>query len=403
MEIHSSYISRPLYADRLRSLIGSPLIKVLTGQRGVGKTHILYHLIRELRAGDKKAHILYIDTEAAGYRRLKSGEDLFDFIHRRLRGDRANYVFIDEIQEIPGFEKALEALKAGERCDIYLAGSNARLISPEFAAVFGEQYTQIHVYPLDYGEFLRFYHLDNTDRALERYLAAGGMPYLAFLPGDKFLIRGYLKNIYMSILLRDAAAWDKIRHIRFLDNIAACLADTMGTVLSANTIRGYLKDRGLGIPVQTVINYLGALEKSFLIYPLRRLDLKEHKILETGEKYYFGDPGLRNILRRNPSPPGDIQTVAHGVYLFLLRQGYALFTGKTGEGEIGFVAEKSGEKLYVRLSGLPFSAGDMAALEKIPDNFPKYVVFPGGRTASVSSRGIKLVPLSDFLVQESPW
>ncbi|MDR2759747.1 MAG: ATP-binding protein, partial [Spirochaetaceae bacterium] len=393
MEIYSGYIPRSRYFDQLRPFIGSPSVKVLTGQRGAGKTHILYHLIHEIRAGDTKAHILYLDAEAAEYRHLKNGEEFFGFIRTQLRKDRANYVFIDEVQGIPGFEKGLETLLAWGSCDIYLAGSNARLISGEFTGAFAGRFTQIQVYPLDYGEFLRFYQLANTDKALETYLTTGGMPCLAFLPRNNFFIREYLKNIYASILLRDVAAWEKIRHIRFLESIGACLADTMGRVLSANTISAYLKSRGIGIPVQTVINYLGALEKSFLVYPLRRFDLKSRKTFETGEKYYFGDPGLRNILCQNPPEPGDLQTVAQGVFLCLLRRGYTLFAAKTGEGEIGFAAEKPGKKIYVRPVGrfadwlVPVR--ETADLEKIPDNFPKYVVYPGGPAASVNRRGIK--------------
>ena len=404
MNNFSGYIPRPFYIDRLRPLIGSPLIKVLLGQRGAGKTRILYHLIREIKAGDKKAPVLYIDTEAPGYGHIKTGEELWGLVRTRLRGNRVNYVFIDEIQGIPGFERGLEALSAGGRCDIYLAGSNARLVSGEFTAALGGKYAQIQIYPLGYGEFLRFYRLHDTDKALEAYLGAGGMPGLAFLPRNKLLIRGYLKNVYDSILFRDVAAWEKIRHIRFLESIGACLADTMGKVLSANTISGYLKSRGLRVPVQTIINYLGALENSFLIYSLRRFDPRDHKVFETGEKYYFGDPGLRNVLCRQPPSPGDVQTVAYGVYLFLLRQGYTLFAGKTGEGETGFVAEKPGEKFHVRplgrLSDGTVPARETAALEKIPDNFPKYVVYSEGPAASVSPRGIRLVPLREFLLTD---
>ncbi|MFP3089916.1 ATP-binding protein [Treponema sp. TIM-1] len=404
MKIRSGCIPRPRYFERLRSLIGSPLVKVLTGQRGAGKTHILYHLIREIRAGDKRAHIQYLDMEAAEYRHLKNGEEFFSFIHTRLRKDRANYVFIDEVQGLPGFEQGVEALLAGGNCDIYLAGSNAHLVSGEFTAAFAGKFTQIQVYPLDYGEFLRFYRLDNTDTALEAYLATGGMPGLAFLPRNKFFVREYLKNVYASILLRDVAVWEKIRHIRFLESIGACLADTRGRVLSANTISAYLKDRGIGIPVQTVINYLGTLEKSFLVYSLRRLDLKNRKVFETGEKYYFGDPGLWRVLCQNPPGPGDVQTIAHGVFLCLLRRGYTLYAAKNGEGEIGFAAEKPGDKIYVRpvgyFSGRQVPAREMADLEKIPDNFPKYVVYPGGPVASVSPRGIKQTPLREFLLMD---
>jgi predicted AAA+ superfamily ATPase len=402
MKIYPEYISRPAYEDRLRPLIGSPRIKVLLGQRGAGKTRLLYRLIREIRAGDTKAPVLYIDTEAPEYRFLKTGEDLWGFVRARLRTGRLNYVFIDEIQEIPGFENGLAGLSAGNRCDIYLAGSNARLVSGEFETIFEGKYVKIQVYPLGYGEFLRFYHRDNTDKALEWYLVTGGMPGLAFFPRDTFLIREYLTHIYESVLLRDVAAWEKIRHIRFFESIVACLADTMGTVLSASTISGYLKSRGLGIPVQTVINYREALKKSFLVYPLRRFDLKNHRVLETGEKYYFGDPGLWNMVCQKPPPPGDARTVAYGVYLSLLRQGYTLFAGKNGEGETGFIAEKSGERRYVRpvgrLLGGPVPARETEGLEKIPDNFPKYVVYPNGDAASVNPRGIRLMPLREFLL-----
>jgi predicted AAA+ superfamily ATPase len=405
METIPKYIPRDLYIERIQPFIGSHIIKVLMGQRRVGKSYILYQLMDEIRKGDIRANIIYINTEFAEFRQIKTSVDLYDFIAARLRGNQGTYVFIDEIQEIPAFEEAIKSLFAEERCDIYITGSNARLLSGELATHLAGRYIQFQIHPLGYTEFLSFYRLENTAEALRKYLRIGGMPYLASLPGDERLAFEYLRNVYDSILLRDVVAREKIRNIRFLENLAGYLTDNTGNLFSANNISKYLKSQGIPIPVQTVISYLSALEKSFLVRRVVRADVKGLAVFEIGEKYYFEDLGLRNILAGNRDFPGDMgKLIENAVYLFLAQRGFTVYVGKTGAAEIDFAAERQGERLYVqaayRIGDKETARREFGNLQEIPDNFPKYVVTMDEDMPRVNSKGILCMQVKDFLAQD---
>jgi predicted AAA+ superfamily ATPase len=314
-------------------------------------------------------------------------------------------VFIDEIQEIPAFEDAVKSLFAKDHCDIYCTGSNAHLLSGELATHLAGRYIQFHIHPLGYTEFLTFHRLENTAEALRKYLKIGGMPYLASLPEGEHLAFEYLRNVYESILLRDVAAREKIRNIRFLENLAGYLADNTGNLFSANNISKYLKSQGIAIPVQTVISYLAALEKAFLVHRVSRADVKGLAVFEIGEKYYFEDPGLRNILTENREFPGDIgKLIENAVFLFLIQRGFTVYVGKTGDGEIDFAAEKQGERLYVqaayRIGDSDTARREFGNLEGIADSFPKYVVTMDEDMPKVTPQGIICMQVKDFLTLE---
>jgi predicted AAA+ superfamily ATPase len=264
---------------------------------------------------------------------------------------------------------------------------------------------------------LAFYGFENSSETLEKYLRIGGMPYLASLlkplpsePGSspearpEALAFEYLKNLYESILLRDVVARENIRNIRFLENLASYLADNTGSLFSASNISKYLKNQKINMPVQTVISYLGALERSFLVHKVRRADVAGLKIFEIGEKYYFEDPGLRNVCARNPPPSDTAKLVEQAVYLFLVQQGYTVHVGKNNAAEIDFAAEKQGARLYVQAAWHIHDENtwrrEFGGLEGIPDHFPKYVVTMDEGPPRQSPQGIRWMNLKDFLVTD---
>ncbi|MDR1248835.1 MAG: ATP-binding protein [Treponema sp.] len=417
LETNVSYIPRDSYVQRIRPYIDSHIIKALTGQRRVGKSYILYQLIDELRKTRPGANIVYVNTEFAEFARIKDHDDLYQFVSSRFKAGSANYVFIDEIQEISRFEQALRSFFAEETWDIYITGSNARLLSGDLATYLAGRYVQIPVHPLAYAEFLTFYGFENSSETLGKYLRIGGMPYLASLlktlphePGlfpearSEALAFEYLKNLYESILLRDVVARENIRNVRFLENLTAYLADNTGSLFSANNISKYLKNQKINMPVQTVISYLGALERSFLVHKVQRADVAGLKIFEIGEKYYFEDPGLRNVCART-APPSDIaKLVEQAVYLFLVQRGYTVHVGKNNAVEIDFAAEKQGARLYVQAAWHIHDEDTLrreyGGLEGIADHFPKYVVTMDDGPPRQSPRGIRWMNLKDFLVTE---
>jgi predicted AAA+ superfamily ATPase len=380
----------------------SHIIKVLTGQRRVGKSYILFQLMDEIRKDDGEANLVYINTELAEFRELKTHVDLYDFIAARLVAGKPNYVFIDEIQEIAEFERAVKSLFAEDRADLYITGSNSHLLSGDLATFLVGRYIQFHIHPLGYGEFLAFHRLENTGESLRKYLRIGGMPYLAAMPDVENQAFEYLKNVYESILLRDVMARENIRNIRFIENLTAYLADNTGNIFSANNISKYLKNQRDSMPVQTVISYLTALEKSFLINRVQRREVAGLKIFEIGEKYYFEDMGLRNILTKNALPQDTGKLVECAVYLFLVQQGFTVYVGKDGSAEIDFIAEKQDERIYVqaawRVDNEQTYTREFGNLEAIKDNYPKYVVTLDEDIMNKNPQGIRHVSLREFLL-----
>jgi predicted AAA+ superfamily ATPase len=408
------YIPRPFYLRKIRPFMQTPVIKVLVGQRRTGKSHILYQIMDEIAKNDKKTNIVYINTELAAFKSLRNDDDLYGYITSKFNKTSHNYVFIDEIQEITHWEAVLKSLLAEEKWDIYCSGSNAHLLSGELATFLAGRYIQFQIHPLSYGEFLDFYRLENNSKALTHYLTTGGMPYLSGLwreggrreDREAFERRfddmafEYLHNLYESILLRDVVAREKIRNINFLENLTAYIADNTGNLFSASSISKYLKNQKVNINVQTILNYLSALERSYLISGARQQDITGLKIFEIGQKYYFEDLGLRNILVRNPA--FDIpRLIEQAVYLHLKEQDYSVTVGRLEKQEIDFVARRKGEKIYVQvvyhITDEAVYRREFGNLELIPDQFPKYVVSMDEKMPRINGKGIRWMNLGSFL------
>jgi len=248
-----------------------------------------------------------------------------EFANQAARGPA--YVFIDEIQDIDGFENALRSLLASRTCDMYCTGSNAHRLSGELATYLTGRHVKITFHSLSYTEFLPFHDLSDSPQALGSYLRYGGMPYLSATGLEEAVAFEYLKNVYESILFRDVVAREKIRNVGFLASLTAYLADNIGSLVSANNISKYLKSQKIAIPVQTFITYLEALRKSFFVHKAMRADIHGLKIFEVGEKYYFEDLGLRNVLHKYIRSVDAGKMLENAVYLHLIQCGFDVYIG----------------------------------------------------------------------------
>lgn len=382
--------------------MGKNLIKVLTGQRRVGKSYMLFQIMDEIARQGPETSILYINKELHDFWDLRTGEDLYRYARAHKKNDGMTALLIDEIQEIEHFENPLRSLLAEGGWDIYCTGSNAELLSGELATYLAGRHIEIEIHPLSYREFLQFHKLENTVESLNNYLRFGGLPYLASIGLTEAVVLEYLKNVQSSILLKDVVAREKIRQIDFLETLLEYLADNVGNLFSATSISKYLKSQRISVPVPTILSYLRALERAFIIRKARRTDIRGMKIFEVGEKYYFEDLGLRNILLGSMGPTEIGKLIENAVYLHLIERGFRVTIGWLDGYEIDFVAEKNDKKIYVQAAYLIVNEDtkkrEYGNLERVDDNYPKYVVSMDEIPGPVNVRGIRQMKLRDFLL-----
>ena len=395
-----AYIERPIYLDRILPYARKDIIKVIVGQRRVGKSYLLYQLMDRLADLDPDSQQIYINKELHEFTDLRQAEDLLAHVARHRRPDRRLSLFIDELQDIEGFENALRSLQAEGGIDIYVTGSNAKLLSGELATYLSGRYVEIKVYGLTYGEFLTFHGRERGRESLNSYLKFGGLPYLRHLPLEDVVVFDYLRNITDAILLKDIVARYDIRNVSFLQRLAAFLADNVGSLVTARKISAYLKSQNIKVSHNLVIDYLTYLTNALLVLRARRCDIAGKKIFEIGEKYYFEDLGIRHALAGFRLT--DIQKVLeNAVYMHLLAAGYDVTVGQIGKKEVDFVCDKGGERRYLQVAYMiaddKTREREFGNLLAIPDNFPKQVVtldeVEGG-----SYRGITHSYLEDFLL-----
>ena len=392
-------IVRKKYLDKLIPFIGKQLIKVLTGQRRVGKSYVLKQVMIYISEIDSEANIIYINKEDLGFSGIQNAADLNGYILQKTKTGSKNYVCIDEIQEIEQFENALRSLLLSPHYDLYITGSNANLLSGELATYLSGRYIELEVLSLSYPEFLEFHVLQNTQDTMMMFLKYGGLPYLKHLELSDEIVFGYLKGIYSSIIYRDVIMRHEIRSSAFLENLVVFLANNIGQLFSAKKISDYLKSQKTNIATSQIIHYLSHLSNAFLIHKVPRYDIVGKRIFEVGDKFYFEDIGLRNaIFQYNVSDIGKI--MENAVYHHLKYNDYDVKIGTVGSNEIDFVARRKGELLYVQVSYLLHDettiAREFGNLEKIKDNYPKMVVSMDDFTGD-SYKGIQHIRLKDFL------
>ncbi|NLJ82804.1 MAG: ATP-binding protein [Bacteroidales bacterium] len=370
-------IVRQKYLDTIRPYIGQQIIKVLIGQRRVGKSYILLQTMDEIKKLDISANILYINKEDIKFDALNTAEDLHNYVLSHTKPDVKNYIFIDEIQEISAFEKTLRSLLLEPIYDLYCTGSNAHILSGELATFLSGRFIEIPIYSLSYNEFLQFQQLEDSHETLQKYLKYGGLPYLKHLPLEDEIVFSYLKGVYNTVIYRDLIQRYEIRNTAFLENLVRFLADNTGQIFSAKKISDYLKSQQIKMSVSQIINYLDYLASTFLIRKVKRMDIVGKKIFEIGEKFYFEDLGLRHAIhgyRLNDMA----KIIENVVFEHLLYCGYDVKVGQIGDLEIDFVCERGGEKLYVQVTYLLHDKKtierEFGNMLKINDNYPKIVV-----------------------------
>lgn len=396
------FISRPVYTERIRPFIDKEIIKVISGQRRVGKSYILFQLMTEIKQANPSANIIYINKELKPHEGITDDTKLYKYVKENLNTDKKNYLFVDEIQEIEHFEKALRSLLVENCCDIFCSGSNANMLSGELATFLAGRYIEFTIHSLGYNEFLNFFQLQNTTDNLYKYLTVGGMPYMKVIGLDELSVFEYLRNVYSTILLKDIVAREGIRNIHFLENLIEYLADNVGNLFSASNIAKYLKSQRSTVTTQTVLNYIKPLINAFFVYKVPRYDISGLKIFEVGEKYYFEDLGLRNCIGGFDNRKDIGKVMENAVYLHLLRLGYKVFVGQLGSSEIDFIAEKNGINIYVQVTFMLTDENtvnrEFGNLLKIDDNYRKYVVSMDEYNAGSNYNGIEQVHLKDFLL-----
>jgi len=395
------YFKREIYMERIRPFVDTQMIKVIVGQRRIGKSYLLYQMMDEIKTIHPNAEILYINKELFEFDNLKDYTDLVQYVREnRKQTEQKCYLFIDEIQDIIQYEKALRTFFAENDFDIYCTGSNANLLSGELASTLSGRYVEIKVHGLSYREFLQFHRVNDSEENFANYYKLGGLPYLVHLPLQQTAVKEYLRNIYHTILLKDIVARYNIRNVRQLEDLVTYLADTIGCLFSANGISNYLKSQRIDILPKTILEYLNYLTNAFLVQRVKPIDLKRKNILRIGEKYYFEDLGIRHAIR--PFRANDIgQVLENIVFQHLQIEGYSISIGRNDAEEIDFVAEKAGERVYIQVATTIIKQEtadrEFGNLLKIKDNYPKMVVSLD-HVEGVTHQGIMQIPVRKFLL-----
>lgn len=400
-------IVRERYMRQIRDFMDKPVVKIITGMRRCGKSALLELTRQELLSrGIGTQNIISINFESLRYEALKDFQALYAEISSRAeKADGKLYVLLDEIQEVNGWEQVINSLRVDFDCDIYVTGSNAKLLSGELATLLAGRYVEIRVYPLDFQEYLDFAATNAEEAQLPRqeqfanFLRFGGLPGIHQMKWDEERIMQYLHDIYNSVLLKDVIARNKIRDTALLESIVLYLMDNIGNTFSAKTISDFLKSQGRKLSTETVYNYLKALESAFLIHKVVRFDIKGRRILETQEKYYLSDLGLRHAVMgyRDNDIAGVLENT---VYLELLRRGWTVNIGKQDVAEVDFVASRTDERLYIQVCYVltpENTEREFAPLEAISDNYEK-LVLSTDNLLRINRGGIRQKNIVDFLL-----
>jgi uncharacterized protein len=395
-------IIRQKYLDKALSFKGISLIKVFTGQRRTGKSYLMHMVADAIVQMEPDANIIFVDMELMEFAALNKATELYASVKAKLKGGAANYLFIDEVQEIEDFEQVLRSLLNEQLVDIWCAGSNASVLSGELADRLSGRFIEIPVHSLSYPEFLEFHSVNNDNSSLQLYMKYGGLPNLIHLPLADEVVFDYLKTINATVMLKDVVKRHEVRNVAMLENLMRFLADNTGSLFSANSISKFMKAQGQKISVAILMNYIQYALDAFYLAKVQRIDLHGKRHFETNDKYYFEDHGLRNAWI-GYQPMHINKLIENVVFKHLIVNGYKMFVGISAENEVDFIAEKDDRKLYVQCAYLMESERtrqrEFRTLLTIRDNFPKLVVTmdePSGGNIE----GVEHWHLRDFLSRD---
>jgi hypothetical protein len=395
-------IERPLYLNRLKNLQGTPDIKIITGIRRCGKSKLMLSFMNEIKRNELDSNIIYIDFTRLEFEELKEYHSLNDYIIKHTRKECHNYLMIDEVQMCPNFEITINSLHSSEIYDIYLTGSNAFLLSADLATLFTGRHIEIHVFPFSFAEYCRYFEItEDYEKAFDRYVVEGGLSGSYVYP-ERTDREAYIREVYDTILTRDLTEKYRLGDTQTLSHLAEYMMDNVSNVTSPNNIANILSANQIPSSHVTIGKYLKYLCNAFLFYKTERYDIKGKKYLESLNKYYLADTGIRYALLglRNMDWGHVYENI---VYLELLRRGYNVYIGKLYQKEIDFVAMKSNDKLYIQvsddISNEQTFHRETTPLLHIGDAYPKIII---ARTKHMpyDYQGIHILDLASWLKDE---
>lgn len=396
-------LTRQHYADIVDSWIGKGNIIALVGSRRVGKSYILKDFIQR-HSQDENSNIIYVDKEKKNFKSIKTKDDLDNWIEQRFVPGKHNYILIDEVQEIESFEDSVCSWYSEDDTDVLITGSNSDLLSGELATRLSGRHVEIRVHPLTYMEFLQFHSLQDTDESLMTYMNYGGLPGLRTVGLDnEEQVWAYLASVFNTIMLKDIIERYDIRNIPFLNNLIAFYADTTGKLTSANSISKYMKSQNEKVSSNLILLYRSFYSEAFLIDVVSRYDIHGKKIFESNEKIYWDDLGLRNLKASGGMDSYIEKVIENVVYKQLSFLGYDIKVGVLNAGEVDFVCTKAGQTIYVQASYIiaedTTREREFGPLEKIRDNYPKYVISATPYLTKRNENGIIHLSLRKFLTE----
>ena len=398
-------IERPMYADKIMAYVDTPFVKILTGVRRCGKSTILKMIMERLKSehnvpGDRILSYLFDSMEYDG----ATAKQIYDELKSRLSADGKTYLFLDEIQEIQGWEKVVNSLASDFDVDVYVTGSNSRMMSSEISTYLTGRYIAFRIYTLSFAEYLTFKRtysaVGTPHEELGNYIRLGGFPATHLQEYSQDEVYTIVRDIYNSTIFSDIVKRNQVRKIDQFERVVKYTFSNVGNTFSAKSISDYLKSERRSLDNETVYSYLEKLEKAYLLHRCSRYDIQEREVLKTQEKFYLADTSLRySVLGYNSDTVAA--SLENVVYLELCRRGYAVNIGKTADGEIDFVASRQNEKIYVQVTQEikteKTAKREYERLLDVHDNYPKYVLltddFVGG-----NYEGIKTMNVADFLL-----
>lgn len=394
-------ISRPNYYSKLEKLLGKGVLIVLTGQRRVGKSYVMKELVAR-KQQEPNANVIYIDKEKTAFDTIVTYMDLVTYVEERLDKSKHNYLLIDEVQEIEEFERGLRNYYNESFIDVVVTGSNSDILSSDLGTMLSGRYVEVFIQGLSYPEFLEFHNLEDGEAAINKYINYGGLPGLRpFGLDNPETINDYLQGVYNTILVKDIIRRKKIRNVPFLENLIRFIADNNGKPMSATSIQNYMTSNESEVSKNLILKYMKAITEAYLAAAVSRYNIHGKKLLETNDKFYFGDVGIRNFIvggRR----ANDIEKIVENlVYQHMVRLGYEVKVGQLYSTEIDFVGTRGDEVVYVQSAYLiteekTFNR-EFGNLLPIKDNYPKYVISMTPYMDSSKWEGIIHIPFVEFL------
>lgn len=402
-------ISRPIYTEQLKNFINKPQIKIITGIRRSGKSTVL-RLLKEtlLSSGVREEQIIMLNFESFVFSGFTTAQKLYDFVKGKIQQDQKTYLLLDEIQEVDDWEKAVNSLLVDFDMDIYITGSNSHLLSSELATYLAGRYVEISVFTLSFREFLDFrnHYLpkeESRSDSFAAYLRKGGFPVIHTVNYEEESAYKVVRDIYSSVILRDTVQRYKIREVELLERVIRYAFDNIGNTFSGKNVADYFKNQQRKTDINTIYNYLHALEGAFILYRVPRYDIKGKEILKTQEKFYASDVSLlyATLGYRDRMISGILENI---VFLELKRRGYQVYIGKLDTREIDFIAEKQGDRVYIqvayKLESNQTIEREYSPLLSVADQYPKYVVSMDDFWKD-TIEGVKHLYITDFLLADN--